>query len=73
VLHDVKISTAEIYGERIGGRDAPLLVGNLGEARMQTGEDNSDGSSSQAVDLRVAVVIDDGSTNSSSYNSDECT
>jgi hypothetical protein len=34
MLHDAKISTTDIYGER---RDDDLLVGNMGEAKVQTG------------------------------------
>ena len=39
VLHDAKISTTEIYGERMimDRRGDELLVGNMGEAKVQTG------------------------------------
>jgi hypothetical protein len=39
VLHDAKISTTDIYGERMmmDRRGDDLLVGNMGEAKVQTG------------------------------------
>ena len=39
VLHDAKISTTDIYGERMmmDRRGDELLVGNMGEAKVQTG------------------------------------
>ena len=39
MLHDAKISTTDIYGERMmmDRRGDELLVGNMGEAKVQTG------------------------------------
>ena len=39
MLHDAKISTTDIYGERMmmDRRGDDLLVGNMGEAKVQTG------------------------------------
>ena len=58
VLHDTKISTTDIYGDdrrTMNGRGDALLVGNMGEAKVQTGM------MIVVVMMMKDVICDDGS------------
>ena len=57
VLHDAKISTTDIYGERMmmDRRGDDLLVGNMGEAKVQTGM-------MMIVEMMIVVMIVGSST-----------